>query len=245
MKIHNKFPIVVIVSIFLLMGCYGNGKKPVADPLSNDPYKKYLAKTETFEGYNISLPKGYKIRVNNQIDFSVLYFYPIDTNNTTGYRGGLYFGGHAAGFGPESDSCKVDSLQSPILGGIKRWTLYDCKGKYTVQIITDSKSGENWNTVIHAFGHAKSKTELHKIISGLFHNKKETVANSSFPAIHYIAHKFLHIHVPAADSATIRNKLVETESPATEHKIAWVWHHIIVPVPEYHICPPHVKVGCY
>ena len=42
--------------------------------------------------------------------------------------------------------------------------IHECAGEYSVQAIMDSKSGEDWNSRIHAFGYGRNKRGLYKIL---------------------------------------------------------------------------------
>lgn len=134
-------------------------------PFANDPYRKELIKQKlNGSTYCISLPGNYTLKLNRQIDFDVYSFFPRNTADKSGFRGGVYFGNAPGMFKPDSAKCKIDTLHGAILGDVKSWTLYTYKEHYYVQIITPSKSDGHSNEKIHAFGRAATKTELHKLM---------------------------------------------------------------------------------
>jgi len=115
--------------------------------------------------YYISLPTKYDIKEQEGPDFSVFYITNSDTTVKSSFSGGMYFGNYANEFPPKSDSCKVTSTDSQILGQNSTWTIYECDGEFTLQTIVDSKSGEGWNNQIHAFGHGDTQEDLDKILA--------------------------------------------------------------------------------
>lgn len=63
-------------------------------------------------------------------------------------------------FTSENDSCKTEQIKSRILEENVEWTTTNCKGQYYIQAITESKSDEGWNQLVHIFGNANSVTDL-------------------------------------------------------------------------------------
>lgn len=98
------------------------------------------------------------------MDFSVYYFLPSDTSVKAPFKGGFYLGNHGAGFGPDSITCKLKDLTSPLLNVEQSWSLYNCNGKYQVETFADSKSGYNWGKMLHVFGRADSDADLKKLL---------------------------------------------------------------------------------
>ncbi|MBS1542513.1 MAG: hypothetical protein JST14_02670 [Bacteroidetes bacterium] len=115
--------------------------------------------------YYISMPNKYSITEKEGPDFSVFYFADSGTTSATSISGGMYFGNFPSEFPPKSDSCKVRTMDSQILGNKSSWTIYECDREFAIQTIVESNSGEGWNSQIHAFGHGKSKEDLDKILA--------------------------------------------------------------------------------
>jgi hypothetical protein len=156
----KPYQITIIYLLFTLIAC-----KPGAHKLPDSAFKKTLTTTQ-IPGlkYSIGLPGGYIIKKSKGPDFSVYYFYPADTTNTTGFEGGFYMGNNPALFPAANDSCKEQKTKAYLFGNNENWTLNDCNGKYQVQLITNSNSGTDWPAYIHAFGNCKSKAELDKLL---------------------------------------------------------------------------------
>ena len=114
--------------------------------------------------YLISIPANYKITETEGPDFTVYYFNSSDSTDTVSFSGGMYFGNHPSKFKPANDSCITDVLTGSILESNAEWTVYNCKGLYSVQAIAESKSGEHWNELVHAFGNGTSDTDIELII---------------------------------------------------------------------------------
>lgn len=134
-------------------------------PPTESAFQKTLVKKEikgTF--YYLCLPVNYVIKKTDGPDFSIYYFYPSDINDKKSFRGGFYLGNAPGEFDRSYDSCKVENLHSPILGVDKIWTLYNCEGQFSTQIITNSESGMAWAQYIHAFGKAGSENEINKLL---------------------------------------------------------------------------------
>jgi hypothetical protein len=145
-----------ILLTLLLFSC----KAQTNDTFKNKLNEKRIGKSN----YYISIPSNYKLKLANGIDFSVYYFSPIDTTHEAKFSGGLYFGNFPNEFEPDNDSCKTTTIQSKILDSVADWTVYKCGGKYSLQTIIDSKSGEDWNEKIHAFGGATSEEGIRNVL---------------------------------------------------------------------------------
>lgn len=166
MKTQAKSTIAFLLTALLLAGCGENSNKNSDNGLTEDSYLKELVEKQIGESnYYISVPTDYTIKTTDGPDFSVYYFYLRDTTMKANFSGGFYFGNHPSQFPPDSDSCKTENSKSKILNENADWTIYNCKDKYSVQTIIDSKSGEAWSESIHAFGNANSKTDLNKLLS--------------------------------------------------------------------------------
>ncbi|KAF2510124.1 hypothetical protein EYY60_11470 [Flavobacterium zhairuonense] len=161
MSANLKIPFLSLFLILTFLGC-SDAKKP--KPVATNPYLKELTEKQIGESnYYISIPKKYTIKENRGPDFSVYYFYPADTSDTTSFSGGFYFGNHPSEFQVNSDSCKTEKIKSKILNKNADWTVYNCQGKYSIQSIIESGSDEGWNQYIHAFAGANSSTDLKKV----------------------------------------------------------------------------------
>lgn len=141
------------------------GFQNINHPVIKSAFQKSLVQKK-IKGtyYYLSVPVNYVIKENQGPDFSVYYFYSSDTADKKSFRGGFYLGNAPGGFSGDYDSCKTEKLYSPILGDNKPWTVYNCDGNYSIQIITDRKSGMKWGKLIHAFGNAGSRVEINKLL---------------------------------------------------------------------------------
>jgi hypothetical protein len=166
-----KIPFLSIFLILTILGCSDNKK---TKHIIENPYLKELTEKQIGESnYYISIPKKYSIKENRGPDFSVYYFYPTDTTATAAFSGGFYFGNHPSLFGTAGDSCKTEKIKSKILNKNADWTVYNCKGKYSIQSIIESGSNEGWNQYIHAFAAANSAADLKKVFLILGTMKKK------------------------------------------------------------------------
>jgi hypothetical protein len=152
-----------IVTIQLLCSC-NNSDHTVHKKIDSTFKSSLIEKHIGTSNFYISLPHDYSIKIKDGPDFSVYYFAPTDTTVDAKFSGGLYFGSFPSEFDAQNDSCKTATIKGKILDNIADWTVYNCTGDYALQTIIDSKSGEEWNERIHAFGHAKSEAELNKIL---------------------------------------------------------------------------------
>jgi hypothetical protein len=166
MKKQTKFTITFLLTAFLLAACGQDSIKKPDNTLSDNSYIEELVEKQIGQSnYYISIPKDYTLEASDGPDFSVYYFYPTDTAIVANYSGGFYFGNHPSQFPPENVSCKTDNSKSKILEKNTDWTIYNCKNKYSIQTIIDSKSAEGWNKFIHAYGSSNSKTDLNKLLN--------------------------------------------------------------------------------
>ena len=132
---------------------------------SGNPFQSSLTERQIgSSNYYISLPPAYSLKMTRGPDFDVYYFAPADTTAISNFSGGIYFGNFPNAFPPDNDSCRTETIRGKILGDIKGWTLYSCKGILSVQVIIDSKSNEGWNQRIHAFGQANSRNDLDNLM---------------------------------------------------------------------------------
>lgn len=152
--------------LFLVVVAFGCSDKKSEKIQEEDPYLKQLTEKQIGDSnYYISIPKKYTIKENRGPDFSVYYFYSADTTAKATFSGGLYFGNHPSQFEVSSDSCKTAKIKSKILNKNEDWTSYNCKGKFSIQTIVKSGSGEGWNEYIHAFAGAASTADLKKVLT--------------------------------------------------------------------------------
>lgn len=160
MKAFLKTFLSYILIAGLLSACQNNNHPAVRSAFQRGLVQKKIKGTY----YYLSVPANYVIKENQGPDFSVYYFYSSDTTDKKSFRGGFYLGNAPGGFAIDYDSCKVEKLYSLILGDNKPWTVYNCDGNYSIQIITASKSGMEWGQLIHAFGKAGSRVEINKLL---------------------------------------------------------------------------------
>ena len=116
-------------------------------------------------GYVLALPATYTLRESEGPDFTVYRFVPRDTTATAALYGGLYFGNHPSAFEPDAADCQKQTRQGRLLGSAEKWTVYTCADSYDIQVIADSKSGQQWNELVHAFGHGTSPQDLDKVLA--------------------------------------------------------------------------------
>lgn len=114
--------------------------------------------------YLISIPANYKVVENEGPDFYAYYINSTDTTDTVSFSAGMYFGNHPSKFKPANDSCSTELIDGTILESNTEWTVYNCQGSYSLQAIADSKSGEHWNNLIHAFGNTSSDADIQQVI---------------------------------------------------------------------------------
>jgi hypothetical protein len=115
--------------------------------------------------YYISLPKNYTLKQNQGPDFSVFYFMPEDTNAQAKYAGGFYLGDYPNRFGPESDSCMTTTMGTTLLDSAATWTVYECRGFFTLQTVIETGPNGGWGSKVHAFGSAASKADMDKVLA--------------------------------------------------------------------------------
>ena len=166
MKTKTKLKLTFLLTTFLFVGCEQNNNKKSDNSFIDNSYIKELVERQIGESnYYISIPKDYTLEATDGPDFSVYYFYPIDTTIIANFSGGFYFGNHPSQFPPDSGSCKINNSKSKILDENADWTIYNCNDEYAIQTIIDSKSGEGWNEFIHAFGRASSTADRNKLLT--------------------------------------------------------------------------------
>lgn len=153
---------ILILGFVILSSC----KKPRdSDALITQSFVDSLTERQIGEmKYFISIPKNFKITENEGPDFSVFYFLNSDTTVTSNIYGGIYFGNFPSKFSPPNDSCRVEAVNSEIFGNLETWTVYNCGNNFSVQTIANTKDGEEWNSLTHAFGWVNNKNDLYKIL---------------------------------------------------------------------------------
>jgi hypothetical protein len=154
-------PVRLMLALCLLSLFYScknvNHKDEVNNGFIDSLNEKRIGQTN----YWIFVPADFEIKENEGPDFSVFYF--VDTTAKSGFSGGMYFGNYPSRFPPKNDSCKIEVINSEILGENSDWSLYECNGEYSVQTIVDSKS-KGWNNQIHVFGHTSSRSDVYRIL---------------------------------------------------------------------------------
>jgi len=159
MKSFFKISVSCFILIGILQACQNNPH------IIKSAFQKSLVQKH-IKGipYYLSLPVNYIIKEYNGPDFSVYYFYPRDAADKKSFRGGFYLGNSPGSSSRDYNNCKLGSISSNFLDDNKKWTVYNCDTIYSIQIITDSKSGYDWARYIHAFGRATSKIEVNKLV---------------------------------------------------------------------------------
>ena len=114
--------------------------------------------------YLISIPENYTVTENEGPDFYVYYINTTDSTDTVSFTAGMYFGNHPTKFKPANDSCRTEVLNGTVLESNTDWTVYNCNDSYSLQAIADSKSGEGWNALVHAFGNTHSDSDILQVI---------------------------------------------------------------------------------
>ncbi|MCL1937260.1 MAG: hypothetical protein FWF52_02555 [Candidatus Azobacteroides sp.] len=172
---HCRLGFIFLTVVFFLSSCRGTGNKQTeGDSLPDSLFINTLIERQLGTSqYRISIPSDYFIDVMKGADFDVYYFQPTDTTVPAAFAAGVYFGNQPSEFSPDNDSCKTEEVESKILGKKAKWTIYNCEGKYHIQTIIDSESGEIWNESIHAFGIANSSVELPKLFDIFLTLRKE------------------------------------------------------------------------
>lgn len=165
-------------AIFFLNSCSGISNKQAGNSMDVDSlFVSELTERQLGEsGYRISIPADYFIEASKGEDFEVYYFQPADTTVQAHFSAGVYFGNFPHKFNPDNDSCTTETTASKILGKNAEWTLYNSNGKYLIQTIVGSGSGESWNKYVHAFGNADSIAELPKLFA-IFRTIKKVRVN--------------------------------------------------------------------
>jgi len=151
------FGVGLLLGALFLTACHNNSATTTESKFKNSLVEKKVPGTDFY----ISIPPNYSLKDQNGPDFSVYYFGPSDTTDKKSFRGGFYLGNAPGAF--NDDSCKVEKRNAPLLGEDEVWSVSDCNNQYRIQTITKSKSDGKWGTYIHAFGRARSKTELNKL----------------------------------------------------------------------------------
>jgi hypothetical protein len=106
------------------------------------------------------MPRNYSVAESRGEDFSVFYFSPVDSSSRIEYVGGIYFGNHPSISELEVDTCKVTEMSGRIVNANVEWIIRACFGEFHIETMCESKSRENWNKYIHAFGRSVSKEGL-------------------------------------------------------------------------------------
>ena len=110
--------------------------------------------------FYLSLPPDYQIKEINGIDFTVYYFQPKDSTHTSMGKGGIYVGGHPGRRGAEGDNCIAGNRPGVMLNKLVSWDTYSCTSKAFMETIV----AVDPYLKIHAFGEAKDKQELEKLL---------------------------------------------------------------------------------
>lgn len=161
----TQLKIFALFTILLLYSCKENSDKGSKKNVADNEFLKTLVERQIGKSnYYISLPKDYVIEETNGEDFSVYHFHPADSTKKEDFSGGFYFGNHPSQFPPDNKSCTTENKKNRILAQNSNWTVYNCNGNYAIQTIIDSKSGENWNELLHLFGNAQSNKNLNNLL---------------------------------------------------------------------------------
>jgi hypothetical protein len=153
--------ISLFVSLSLLASCDTDSIKKAQRSEETNAFKERLVRKQIgTTKYYISVPATYSIKEVAGPDFSMYYYFPTDTTVEAGFTGGMYFGNFPSMFSQRDTNCQTETAKSTILGDTASWVVYNCNGAYDAQVIIASNSDEEWNTKIHAFGHATSRVEM-------------------------------------------------------------------------------------
>lgn len=152
----RKVPTVILLllTIFciVLFACSESVKTGDAHLL----VEKQIGNSEMY----ISLPGDYTIEETVGPDFTVCYFRPGDSTNKRIGSAGVYFGGHPNLFGPDTITCKNQSIDGMLLGRKTSWNVYDCDGKVSAETIVAFGEYDK----VHAFATGKSLSETDSLI---------------------------------------------------------------------------------
>ena len=158
----------ILMAIILLSACNCSGRKDTGPAQIDNTLTNGLVEQRIGESnFYIALPTGYFLKETKGLDFSVYYIAETDTTASGSFTAGLYFGDFPSEFQPDNDGCTTETLKGEILNASKDWTVYNCKGEYTIQTIVDNESGAEGSKRIHAFGRVSNQTALDKIL-GIF-----------------------------------------------------------------------------
>jgi len=151
---------MVVVCHFLAFCCQAQEKKERHNSVDSSFLQRLITTQIGQSAFFISIPSDYKITERRSVDFSVYYFSPIDTTNTSSFSGGLYLGGFPSLSGPENNFYKDTILKRKLFNKYEEWTQYSCNETYSIQTIANIGNYSK----IHAFGNAKSKPDIDKIL---------------------------------------------------------------------------------
>lgn len=161
----SVYSLFVFSALLVFVSCSNNVNTDSVSETKDNVVKTPLIETQIGKsGYFISIPANYTIVESEGPDFYVYYIQTADSTDTVSFSAGMYFGNHPGKFGPANDSCIADVIDGNILESNAEWTVYNCKGAYSVQAIADSKSGEGWNSLVHAFGNGSSESDVHEVV---------------------------------------------------------------------------------
>jgi hypothetical protein len=153
--------LILFLIVWAIIGCK---QKSHSVATNKSGFKDSLIEKQiSHSHYYISLPPGYNLKEHDGPDFTVYY---ITTQNhilKEQFSEGLYFGNFPGMF-PKSDSCQAKTIKGAILGKVEQWSVYDCAGNYFLQVVAQSQSGEEWCSIVHAFGEANSKMNMYRLL---------------------------------------------------------------------------------
>ena len=155
-----------ILCFFILIfcvACNNQTKSTIEEQPVKDAFIESLIEKQILENqYAISIPPDYYIDTLDAADFVVYYIQPIDTSIST-LAAGIYFGNHPSCFNYGTDSSKITTIEREILRQNAEWTVYNRDTVFSVQTLIETPNAEYWRDYIHAFGVARTESDLDKL----------------------------------------------------------------------------------
>ena len=161
-----RFKAAIGIILCVLLAACGHVNPPRNSPA--DTFKAQLVRQQIGEtGYDISLPKNYRLKLLPGKDYTIYLFQPKDTTDTISWHGGIFRGNFPGMSAPDSVNFKKDStLKSPFLDTIRTWLRFSYKTSCEIQVIVPAVYGDGEPTKMYAFGWAPMR-DLPKLLSVL------------------------------------------------------------------------------
>ena len=151
--------LLLISNCVFLFSCKSRTSNDENKISSKQKIVKRLAPNSEFQ---ILIWTDYKIEERNGPDFTVYYFYPVDTTKKLFGTGGVYFGGHPQRIQPDGEKKLIkDSLVvGNLLGKKIDWTLFDYGSNITAETILEMGDYEK----VSAFASGHSYSDIDSLI---------------------------------------------------------------------------------